>query len=173
MLPKCWLLRKFLWPIAHTARKTRYFMKLNLLNSFWDHVLIISQECTKIPCWAGLFRKSAAFAWHNQKLTTLERFLPALFISSLLDCICLWNGKVCDQTCADPLADGRCREGGKEGKVPELPCGTSTPILTESGHLYEGSLPLFSPRLEEIYPKAVASSSGFFGGGEGRGVDLY
>lgn len=173
MLPKCWLLRKFLWPIAHTARKTRYFMKLNLLNSFWDHVLIISQECTKIPCWAGLFRKSAAFAWHNQKLTTLERFLPALFISSLLDCICLWNGKVCDQTCADPLADGRCREGGKEGKVPELPCGTSTPILTESGHLYEGSLPLFSPRLEEIYPKAVASSSGFFLGGEGRGVDLY
>lgn len=85
---KCWPLRKFLWPMAHAVRKPKCFRKLKLLNLFWDYVLIISQECVKISCWGGLFRK-CAFAWHNKNLTTWEQFFPPLyfFISRLCWCV--------------------------------------------------------------------------------------
>ena len=166
MLPKCWLLRKFLWPIAHTVRKTRYFMKLKLLNLFWDYVLIISQECAKIPCWEGLFRKSA-FAWHNKKLTTLERFLPTLFISRLYLPVkwkSLWPD-LCKSLSWWKMQRGR--EGGE---------GPGAPVWDERTHSYWKWSPLWrepvliQSTLGRDLSKSCCKQLRFFLGGRGEGL---
>lgn len=140
-------------------------MKLKLLNLFWHYIVVISPECAKTPCWEGLFRKSA-FAQHNEKLTTLERFLPSLFLSRLCSSL-KWKRLWPDLSKA--FSWWKVQRGGERGR--ELQCRRTTSILNESDRICEGGLSSFNLCLEEIYLKAVASRSRFCflvgGGGEG------
>ena len=110
----------------------------------------------------------SAFAQHNEKLTTLERFLPPLFLSRL--CWSLkWKSLWPDLRKA--FSWWKVQRGGERGR--ELQRRKRTSILSESDGICEGGLSSFSPHLEEIYLKAVVSRSGFcFLVGWGRGGGL-
>lgn len=173
MHSKCWLLRRFLWPIAETVRKTKYCMKLKLLSLFWHYIVVISPECAKTLYWEGLFRKSA-FAQHNEKLTTLEWFLlPSFF----LDCVRLWNGKVFDQTWAKPLADGRCREEGRG--AGNSSAGGPHPFLMKVIAFVRGACPHSIYAWKKFTWKLLQAGQGFVfllagvGRGATGGSDLF
>lgn len=138
-------------------------------NQVLHEVKIIKLILTLCTCYFPQMCQNtlkSAFAQHNEKLTTLERFLPPLFLSRL--CWSLkWKSLWPDLRKA--FSWWKVQRGGERGR--ELQRRKTTSILSESDGICEGGLSSFSPHLEEIYLKAVASRSGFCflvgGGGEG------